>query len=77
MSQRRRYGAAHKGGDAARSSLRRRGGGRDAAASRQVLDGVRSSTRDRGTRETSTEKQSRILIMKKTKSLLKKMTYQK
>ncbi|KAF3608073.1 hypothetical protein DY000_02044451 [Brassica cretica] len=51
MSQRRRYRAAHKGGDAARSRWR---GGKDAAASRQVLDGVRSSTRDGGVRETST-----------------------
>ncbi|KAH0923321.1 hypothetical protein HID58_023339, partial [Brassica napus] len=47
-------------------SLEAQRGGRDAAASRQVLDGVRSSTGDGGVRETST---------KKEKLDEKKMTY--
>ncbi|KAL0699979.1 hypothetical protein Bca4012_056101 [Brassica carinata] len=87
MSQRRRYGAAHKGEDAARSSRRRSGGSRDVAASKQILYGVRSNIRDGGAHETSTEKvvseddrsekQIRIFILKKTKSLLKYKTSQK
>ena len=36
------------------------GEGRDAAASRQDLDGVRSSTGDGGVRETSTKKDEKL-----------------
>lgn len=46
MRPRRRYGVARKGEDAEQSSWRRIGGIRDAVASRQVLDGVRSRTGD-------------------------------